>query len=458
MKKRMSETKKQDILFLYLLLALVISLNSSVAFSGVAKLSWNAPTTNGDGTPLSDLAGYRVYYGTSSGNYSQNIDAGNVTTYTVANLTDGLTYYFATTAYDAGGNESGYSNEVIKTVPLGTTLTNLPKTGQVIGYLYLDDGYIQAGIEWPNLRFTDNGDGTVTDNLTGLMWLKDGGCIEKEKWKDSLNTVAEFNNNPGDYNCSGYTANYSDWRLPNVKEIESIINYGISDSAAWLNSEGFVNVDSSFYWSSTTHQVDPSYAWSVRMSSGKKVPHLKSFKNYALLVRNETISNPYEVPKTGQIASYAQGDDNYVQAGIEWPNPRFTDNGDGTVTDNLTGLIWLKDGGCIKKKKWKDSLNAIADFNGNPENYNCLGYAANYSDWRLPNVEELESLINYGVSDSAAWLNSEGFVGVNFSYYWSSTTHQVNSSKAWIVKMSNGKEIPVLKSYRYYVWPVRGAQ
>ena len=285
MEKQISETKKQDILFLYLLLALAIFLNSSVAFSGVATLSWNAPTTNGDGTPLTDLAGYKIYYGTSSSSYSQSIDVGNTTTYTIEDLTEGLTYYFATTAYDAGGNESGYSNEVVKTVPLGTTLTNLPKTGQEIGYLYLDDGYFQAGIKWPTPRFTDNGDGTVTDNLTGLMWLKDGGCIKKNKWKDSLNAVAEFNNSPGNYNCLGYIANYSDWRLPNVKEIESLINYGVSDSAAWLNSEGFVNLNSTFYWSSTTHQVDPSYAWLVKMSNGKEIPVLKSYRYYVWLAR-----------------------------------------------------------------------------------------------------------------------------------------------------------------------------
>ncbi len=195
------------------------------------------------------------------------------------------------------------------------------------------------------------------------------------------------------------------------------------------------------------------------MSNGKRIARLRSYKYYILPVRNgTTISNFYEVPKTGQIVSYAQGDDNYIQAGTEWPTPRFTDNGDGTVTDNLTGLMWLKDGGCIKKNKWKDSLNAVAELNNNPGNYNCLEYIANYTDWRLPNVKEIESLTNYGVSDSAAWLNSEGFVDVNASFYWSSTTHQVNSSKAWLVKMSNGKEIPVPKSYRYHVWPVRGTQ
>ena len=103
--------KKINFLFFFMVLTLLISLHASPAFSGFASLNWDAPTINADGTPLIDLAGYKVYYGTSSGNYSQNINVGNVTTYTVNNLTEGVTYYFATAAYDTVGNESEHSNE-----------------------------------------------------------------------------------------------------------------------------------------------------------------------------------------------------------------------------------------------------------------------------------------------------------------------------------------------------------
>jgi hypothetical protein len=86
------------------------------AVSGNATLSWHAPTANADGTPLTDLAGYRIYYGTSSGAYSAIIDAGNRTTYVINNLASG-TYYFAVTAYNASGKESSYSSEVKKIIP-----------------------------------------------------------------------------------------------------------------------------------------------------------------------------------------------------------------------------------------------------------------------------------------------------------------------------------------------------
>ena len=103
---------KRTVSLIYLIFMMVIFLNVPFVFPYSVTLSWNAPTKNADGTPLVDLAGYKVYYRNSSGDYSQSINAGNVTTKTVNNLTDGLDYYFAVTAYDISGNESGYSNEV----------------------------------------------------------------------------------------------------------------------------------------------------------------------------------------------------------------------------------------------------------------------------------------------------------------------------------------------------------
>ena len=76
-------------------------------------LSWIAPTTNEDGTFLTDLAGYKIYYGTSPGSYSNHITVHNTTSYTISNLPPNI-YYFTITAYDTSGNESNYSNEVGK--------------------------------------------------------------------------------------------------------------------------------------------------------------------------------------------------------------------------------------------------------------------------------------------------------------------------------------------------------
>jgi hypothetical protein len=92
---------------------------------GSVTLTWDAPTTNADGSPLDDLAGYKVYYGYPSRNYTDFIDVGMPScqtingktncTYTVSNLSSGE-YYFAVTAYDISGNMSMYSNEAVKSV------------------------------------------------------------------------------------------------------------------------------------------------------------------------------------------------------------------------------------------------------------------------------------------------------------------------------------------------------
>ena len=97
----------------------MIFLNAAALLAGDATLSWDPPATNSDETALTDLAGYKIYYGTASGSYTDNIDVGNVTTYQLTDLTDGLTYYFAVTAYDTSQNESDYSNEVSKTIGTG---------------------------------------------------------------------------------------------------------------------------------------------------------------------------------------------------------------------------------------------------------------------------------------------------------------------------------------------------
>jgi hypothetical protein len=83
--------------------------------TGSATLVWATPTTNTDGTPLTNLAGYKVYYGTTPGVYT-SVDVGNVNSYQVNNLTTGQKYYFTVTDYDSKGIESAYSSVVSKTI------------------------------------------------------------------------------------------------------------------------------------------------------------------------------------------------------------------------------------------------------------------------------------------------------------------------------------------------------
>ena len=101
-------------LYIGLSLHLIFSLYATSVFAGQATLSWISAGKNADGTYLTDLAGYKIYYGTELGNYLNTIEVGNVTSYQINNLTDERTHFFAVTAYDTSGNESGFSQEIVK--------------------------------------------------------------------------------------------------------------------------------------------------------------------------------------------------------------------------------------------------------------------------------------------------------------------------------------------------------
>src|SRR4030042_3961897 len=174
-----------------LTLSLVFLLSAGKAYPGQATLSWDPPTTNADGTPLTDLSGYKVYHGATSGNYSQIIDVSNVTTYTVANLTAGLTYYFAATAYDALGNESGYSNEVSKTIPSTQQYTlNITKVGTGSGTVTSSPAGINCGNDCTETYNAGNVvtlNATPNTNSTFTGW-SGGGCTGTGTCSISINS------------------------------------------------------------------------------------------------------------------------------------------------------------------------------------------------------------------------------------------------------------------------------
>ncbi len=355
----------------------------------------------------------------------------------------------------------------------------IPQTGQTTVYAAGDNGNIQSGIAWPDPRFTVSSSGTgtvVADNLTGLIWTQDGGTPTVGSctggaltWQGALDYVACLNtNNYLDHN---------DWRLPNVNELQSLVNRGLYRQADWLNSQGFTNVQSVAFWSSTTYAPSPTFAWYVAMVDGFVYAYYKAdngYNGYVWPVRggqsglfgNSTI----RLPLTGQTSCYdasgniitctGTGQDGALQAGVAWPSPRFTvsNSGMGTVVaDNLTGLVWPQDGGtptvgsCTGGSlTWQGALDYVACLNTN----NYLGH----NDWRLPNTNELSSLINYGQSNTSDWLNTQGFTNVHLYSYWSSTTSAAITSYAWIVYMNDGYTVVVDKTYSYSVWPVRGGQ
>ena len=153
------------------------------------------------------------------------------------------------------------------------------------------------------------------------------------------------------------------------------------------------------------------------------------------------------VEKTGQTTSYAAGDDGDLEKGVAWPSPRFTANTGGetgTVTDNLTGLMWAQNANAAGTETWAEALTYCNDLS--------LG---GHDDWRLPNVKELQSLIDYG-RYSPALPSGHLFSGVQSYRYWSSTTWAYYTGYAWSVSLYSAHGSSDCKTYYYYVWPVRG--
>jgi hypothetical protein len=171
------------------------------------------------------------------------------------------------------------------------------------------------------------------------------------------------------------------------------------------------------------------------------------------------------VPKTGQTTPYASRDDGALKKGVAWPIPRFTDNNNGTVTDNLTKLIWMKNANYWGPLTWEDARWSASSLQAG---YAGLTDGSKPGDWRLPNLRELQSLIDYAfyypalsnTLGTGQWTEGNPFQGVQSStvgYYWSSSTSAFSSpADAWRVYFSNGDVSQCSKSTSNYVWCVRG--
>jgi len=175
------------------------------------------------------------------------------------------------------------------TIPYASAATiNLPATGQTTCYQAVSpydeipcagtgqDGDKKMGVPVDDAgRFTNNGNGTITDNLTGLIWLQNANCtatvggITKTTGYLTWNDALTWSNNLASGAC-GLTDGSSagQWRLPTRKELLSLVNRGVANSAAWLGTKGFSSVQAIFYWSCSSHAYYGGVAWYVTVSNG----------------------------------------------------------------------------------------------------------------------------------------------------------------------------------------------
>lgn len=320
------------------------------------------------------------------------------------------------------------------------------------------DGELQTGMTWPEPRFDDNQDGTVTDQMTGLVWLKDANCFGYITWLNALTAIKNFNDNPTLYGCSGYSANNNDWRMPNINELRSLVDYTEANPVL-LSNHPFVNVQNSYYFSSTTQASGfPGYdetVYTVSMADGRMnmLGDKDEYPFYVWPVRGES-TGPVKLAKTGQstcknelgspIDCTGTGQDGELQKGVEWPEPRMQDNGDQTITDSLTGLMWLKNGSCNGSVTWQQALDFVKDVNQGLYPLCSDGY----SDWRVPNINEIETLSHLATAVSKrSWLYSLGFYNIS-SYYWTSTSNASIPNEAHYYSLPD-KSISIPKTYNF---------
>ncbi|MFA6435283.1 MAG: DUF1566 domain-containing protein [Elusimicrobiales bacterium] len=161
----------------------------------------------------------------------------------------------------------------------------------------------------------------------------------------------------------------------------------------------------------------------------------------------------YRLPDTSTrpYHSGTNGDDSTYQPAIS--SPSYTNNGDGTTTDNVTGLMWAR-GAYGTSYTWANALSSCTTTMNSGSGY------AGYKDWRLPNVRELISIIDYGIAQPC--VNGAAFPGTQTNGYWTSTTHPTATS-AFVVLINTtgepcGRAYDGAKTANFYVRCVRGGQ
>ena len=305
------------------------------------------------------------------------------------------------------------------------------------------DADFRRGVPWPQPRFEPQGT-IVLDRLTGLSWTRDAAPAEFPlNWAEAFEFVSAMNRN-GAYG-------FSDWRLPNRRELRSLISHQTRNPAL-PTGHPFENVFLGWYWSSTTAAVAPAHAWYVHLEGARM---FYGGKDQAFMVWPVRGHAGAILPATGQtrcfdnkgaaIPGAGTGQDGEHQEGQAWPVPRFQELGPDEVLDHLTGLVWRKEADLADGPvRWVEALAAVGELNRGEGG----------SSWRLPNINELESLVDSAAAAPA--LSAGAPFGRIQAGYWSSTTSLFEPDWAWALYTDKGAIGVGQKSgIHFHVWPVR---
>ena len=310
----------------------------------------------------------------------------------------------------------------------------------------------------------------VRDNHTGLIWeiKTDGGLRDKDHTYSWYNSDASSNGgdagNAHSGSCSGGTGcdtekyvadvnairlcGYSDWRMPTRNELLNIVHNDRVYPA--LDLDYFPDTQSSNYWSSSTHAENNSYAWVIQFgSSDVTILPKTGNRRVRLVYGNASDSQSNNVSCANENSSI----------NATTPTADFTDHGDGTVTHDTTGLMWMQ---CSLGQSGADCATGSADYHNWLQAHEAAQDANDgegtlgYNDWRLPNKNELASIVEERCWDSAT--NGDIFPSTPPAWFWSSSPHASGGDRAWPVDFSDGDlSSSILKGSVFRVRLVRDA-
>ena len=303
------------------------------------------------------------------------------------------------------------------------------------------DASFNVGASWPDPRFDLCGD-EVMDNLTGLSWCRNASLAEFPlNWQEALDFVASMNREQ--------RFGQRDWRMPNRRELRSLLSLQ-TRLPALSEQHPFIDVFNGWYWSSTTAAISPAHAWYVALDGGRMFYGGKDQSFMLWPVRGAGLGI---VPRTGQglcydvagkvISCIGTAQDGELRCGTAWPEPRFEILHNG-VLDRLTGLLWQRSANLTAQTvKWREALAAV----------DGLNRAGAESVWRLPTINELESLVDCA-AHSPALPSGQPFTDVQ-EIYWSSSTSLFEPDWAWALYLEKGATGVGQKRYaQFSVWAV----
>lgn len=274
--------------------------------------------------------------------------------------------------------------------------------------------------------YTKSSDGlTIYDNITGLTWTKtpdlngDGEINSEDKL-----SFANAKSYPSTLNTNSY-GGYNDWRLPTIKELYSLMNFsGTDPNPSGTNTSNLIPFIDTNYFDFAYGDTDggdriiDSQFW----SSNEYVDYVFSNQSAAFGL-NLADGRIKGYPTSGQVTK--ENFVYFVRGNKDYGINNYKDNGDNTITDNATGLMWSKDDSG-SGMNWEDALSFAQTKNAN----SYLGY----DDWRLPNAKEMQSIVDYSKAPSSTGTaaidpifnitqisNEAG--DSDFPWFWTGTTH-----------------------------------